>query len=311
VLQTILGASGIIGVELAKELNKRGKPLRLVSRKPPQLHLGEEIVSADLLDVDAVHNAVDGSAVVYLTAGLAYDTRVWKAQWPVIIQNVLSACRERRARLVFFDNVYMYGPVEGWMTEETPMNPSSEKGKIRAAMVQTLLEASGEGKVDVRIGRSADFYGPGAKNGIPNVLIFDPLAKGGRPQWMVSGKYPHSVTYTPDAAKAMAELGLRDSLPGGRRVWHLPTASNPLTAEGWATEAAQALGVPAKPLQLFQPWMMGLAGLFKREIKELGEMLYQYDREYLFSSAAFEKEFGMAPTPYDQGILETAKSYRA
>jgi hypothetical protein len=57
--------------------------------------------------------------------------------------------------------------------------------------------------------------------------------------------------------------------------------------------------------------MMGLAGLFKREIKELGEMLYQYDREYLFSSAAFEKEFGMAPTPYAQGILETAKSYRA
>ncbi len=118
------------------------------------------------------------------------------------------------------------------------------------------------------------------------------------------------MTYTLDAARGTAELGLRDDLPGGKRVWHLPTAPDPLTAEGFALEAAKALSVPPKPLQLFQPWVMSLGGLFQRQIKELGEMLYQYDRDYLFSSAAFEKAFGLAPTPYAQSIRETAASYR-
>ena len=212
--QTILGASGIIGIELAKELSRRGETLRLVSRKPPELHLGEERITADLLDADAVKRAVKGSKSVYLTAGLAYDVRIWKDQWPKIIRNAVDACFEEDARLVFFDNVYMYGPVEGWMTEETPLHPSSQKGKIREALHATLMEESRKGNLDIRIARSADFYGPGARNGIPNVLIFANLAQGKNPQWLVNGKRRHSLTYTLDAARATAELGLRDELPG-------------------------------------------------------------------------------------------------
>jgi nucleoside-diphosphate-sugar epimerase len=164
--------------------------------------------------------------------------------------------------------------------------------------------------LDVRIARSADFYGPGAKNGIPNMLIFANLAAGKSPQWMASGKYRHSLTYTKDAAYGTATLGLEDRLPGGQRIWHLPTAPDPLTAENLALVAAQALSVAPKPLQVLKPWMIGLGGLFKREIKELSEMLYQYDRDYLFSSAAFEKAFEITPTPYAEGIRDTAKSYQ-
>ena len=309
-LQTILGSSGIIGIELAKELNRREEPLRLVSRKPQNLELGGEHVAADLLDADAVRRAVSGSQVVYLTAGLLYDSRVWKVQWPKIIQNTIAACREHGARLVFFDNLYLYGPVEGWMTEQTPARAVSEKGKIRAELQHTLLQESQKGNLDARIARSADFYGPGAKNGIPNMMIFANLAAGKSPQWMASGKYRHSLTYTLDAARATAELGLRDDLPGGQRVWHLPTAPDPLTAEDLALASAQAMGVTPKSLQLLPPWMIRVAGPFKREIKELGEMMYQYDRDYLFSSAAFEKEFKIMPTPYAEGIRDTAKSYR-
>jgi nucleoside-diphosphate-sugar epimerase len=309
-LQTILGSSGIIGTELARELNKRRRPLRLVSREPKDLFLGEEHVAADLLDADAVRRAVSGSQVVYLTAGLPYDSRLWKIQWPQMIQNTIEACRQHGARLVFFDNLYLYGPVEGWMTEEAPAHTVSEKGKIRAALQHTLLQESGKGNLDVRIARSADFYGPGAKNGIPNLLIFANLAAGKSPQWMASGKYRHSLTYTKDAAYATATLGLEDRLPGGQRIWHLPTAPEPLTAEDLSLVAAQALGATPKPLQVLKPWIIRAGGLFKREIKELGEMLYQYDRDYLFSSAAFEKEFEITPTPYVQGIRETAESYR-
>jgi nucleoside-diphosphate-sugar epimerase len=308
-VQTILGAGGIIGTELARELNRRGKKVRLVGRRPPELQLGEERLAADMLDGRAVNRAVEGSAAVYLTLGLPYDSRAWKAQWPAIMGNVMSACREAGVRLVFFDNVYMYGPVEGWMTEQTPMRPVSQKGRVRAALAQKLLEEAGAG-LDVRIARSADFYGPGARNGIPNLLVFDNLAKGRNPQWLVSGKFRHSMTYTKDAARATAELGLRDALPGGRRIWHLPTDSNPWTLEQWAREAAKGLSVPEKPLRLLKPWMILLGGLFQRQVKELGEMLYQYDRDYLFASGPFEKEFGIPCTPTAQGIRETAESCR-
>ncbi len=308
-LQTILGSSGIIGIELARELNKRGKPLRLVSRQPKDLRLGEERVAADLLDRAAVIEAVKGSQVVYLTAGLPYDSRVWKVQWPQIIQNTMAACQQAGARLVFFDNVYLYGPVVGWMTERTRAVPKSEKGKIRLELQQTMLEETLKGNLDIRIAMSADFYGPGAKNGIPNMLIFANLAKGKNPQWMASAKYAHSLTYTKDAALGTAELGLRDELPDGQRVWHLPTDSNPLTAEEIAKEAANALSVAPKPVQVLKPWIIGVGGLFQRQIKELGEMMYQYDRDYLFSSMPFEKAFGVTPTPYVRGIWETAESY--
>ena len=308
-VQTILGASGVIGIELAHELNRRGEKVRVVSRKPPELKLGEDRFAADMLDGQAVNRAVEGSAVVYLTLGLPYDSRVWKAQWPVAMGNVISACRRAGVRLVFFDNVYMYGPVEGWMTEKSPMKPTSQKGKVRAALVQTLLEAA-EGGLDVRIARSADFYGPGAKNGFPNLLIFANLAEGKNPQWLVSGRFRHSMTYTKDAAKGTAELGLRDELPGGQRVWHLPTDSNALTLETWAREAAKGLSVQEKPLRLLKPWLIRLGGLLQRQVKEVGEMLYQYDRDYLFASGPFEKEFGIPSTPTVQGIRETAESYR-
>jgi nucleoside-diphosphate-sugar epimerase len=308
-LQTILGSSGIIGTELARELNKRGEPLRLVSRKPQDLFLGEQHITADLLDPEAVRRAVSGSEVVYLTAGLPYDSRIWKVQWPKIIQNTIEACRDHKARLVFFDNLYLYGPVAGWMTEETPTHATSAKGKIRAALQHTLLDESEKGNLDVRIARCADFYGPHAKNGIPNLLIFANLAKGQKPQWMASGKFRHSLTYTKDAARATAALGLIDRLPNGQRIWHLPTAPDPLTAEELALEAAKALSVPPKPLQTIKPWMIVLGGMAQREIKEMDEMLYQYDRDYLFASTPFETEFEITPTPYAQGILATAESY--
>ncbi len=229
----------------------------------------------------------------------------------IIIQNVLAACRTHGARLVFFDNVYMYGAVDGWMTEQSPHRPISEKGKIRALLVETLLNAADKGEVDIRIARAADFYGPGATNGIPNILIFANLLKGKRPQWMGGGNFRHSMTYTRDAARATAELGIRADLPNLQRIWHLPTDRNALTAEEWAQQAAKALEVSPKKIQILKPWMLQIGGLFQREVKELPEMLYQYNRDYLFSSEKFEKEFGISPTSYAKGIQETAKSIKS
>jgi len=63
----------------------------------------------------------------------------------------------------------MYGKVDRVMTEETPFNPCRE---IRAGIATSLLQEIKAGNLTALIARCPDFYGPGARAGIPNVLVF-------------------------------------------------------------------------------------------------------------------------------------------
>jgi nucleoside-diphosphate-sugar epimerase len=135
-MQTILGAGGVIGDELAKNLTAYTKKIRIVSRNPKAVNSTDEIFKADLSVKEQVLEAVKGSDVTYLVVGLKYDIKVWSTLWPKIMLNVIEACKQTDTKLVFFDNVYMYGKVDGIMTEETPVNPCSKKGEVRAQIAQ-------------------------------------------------------------------------------------------------------------------------------------------------------------------------------
>ncbi len=129
-MQTILGAGGTIATDLAKELTAYTRRIRLVSRNPKKINDTDELFPADLTSREAVFRAVEGSAVVYLTVGFDYNIEVWREKWPALMQNVIEACKEYGAKLVFFDNVYMYDRDKLFhMTEETPIKPSSKKEK--------------------------------------------------------------------------------------------------------------------------------------------------------------------------------------
>src|SRR6266478_2568018 len=159
---TILGAGGAIGNELVKELSARSEPIRLVSRNPKPVPGAAETVAADLSNLDDTVKAVSGSRVVFLLVGLKYDVKVWRELWPRIMRNSIEAAKRAKARLVFFDNVYMYGKVDGAMTEQTPFHPSSKKGEIRAEIATMLLNEIKSGSLTALIARCADFYGPHA-----------------------------------------------------------------------------------------------------------------------------------------------------
>src|ERR1035437_10154156 len=134
---TILGAGGSISNELARLLAARNLPFRLVGRNPKALPGATEAVAADLADREQTIRAVAGSSIVYLLVGLTYDHKLWHEAWPRIMSNTIEACKRAGAKLIFFDNVYMYGRVSGPMTEETPFNPCSRKGEIRARIATT------------------------------------------------------------------------------------------------------------------------------------------------------------------------------
>ncbi len=262
---------------------------------------------ADLADREQTIQAVAGSTVVHLLAGLKYDLGVWQELWPRIMANTIEACKRAEARLIFFDNVYMYGKVTGPMTENTPYAPCSKKGEIRAKIATALMNEVQAGRLSAMIARSADFYGPDTQNGVPNVLVFEPFAKGAKASWLVNAAVPHSLTFTPDAARGVAMLADQES--AWNQVWHLPTAPNPPTGREFIAMAASEFGVAPKYRVLSRP-MLRLAGWFNPQVRESYEMLYQSDSPYLFDSTKFANEFGFAGTPYPDGVRIAADSYK-
>lgn len=305
-MQTILGAGGAIGTELAKALTQYTTNIRLVSRNPEKVNTTDELVSADLLNPAAVQKAVKGSSIVYVTVGFPYSFKVWQESWPKFMENVINACKANNSKLVFFDNIYIYDKDHlNGMTEDTPINPPSKKGKIRAEIAQMIWNQIEAGELTALIARSADFYGPSIKQtSMLTEMVFKKLASNQKANWLVSVDQRHSFTYTPDAGKATALLGNTDD--AYNEVWHLPTASNPYTGKEWIETIAKEMGISPR-YQIAPRLLVRILGLFIPIMKEMVEMLYQYDRTYVFDSSKFEKRFNIVPTSYLEGIKNIIK----
>lgn len=303
--QVILGAGGAIGKDLATELKKYTEKIRLVSRNPVAVNDDDELFAGDLTIGKKVDDAIKGAKVAYLMAGLRYNTKTWQKQWPLIMKNVISACKKHKTRLVFFDNIYMYNPEKlNPMTEETEIRPSSKKGKVREEIAQMILDEIKAGNLEALIARAADFYGPGINNSLLNEAILKNLKAGKKANWFCSTSVKHNFTYTPDAAKATALLGNTDSAYG--QVWHLPTASA-VPMQQWIDAIAKELTVKSKTM-VVPKYMVSLLGIFVPIMRELKEMLYQYDRDYDFDSSKFETVFNITPTPMEDGIKQMVKA---
>lgn len=304
---TILGAGGAISNELAKRLAARNQEFRLVGRKPQKTPGATEVMAADISDRDQAIRAVAGSTLVYLLVGLKYDYKVWAELWPRIMANVIEACKRAGAKLIFFDNVYMYGRVDGPMTEETLFNPCSKKGEVRAKVARMLIDEWQRGAITAMIARAPDFYGPHGHNSVPYALVFDLLARGKKPMWFAGCNLPHSFTYTPDAAESLVQLA--ESPAAWNQTWHVPAAPNPPTGKEFIATAAKVFGVPPK-CRVVGNITLRLVGLINPMIREMREMMYQYDSPYIFDSSKYARAFGFEGTPYAEGIHVAADSFK-
>lgn len=304
-MQVILGSGGAIGNDLAMELKNFTGKIRLASRNPKKINDDDDLFSCDLTKAIEVEEAVKGCEVAYLTVGLPYKTKVWKEQWPLIMKNVIAACKKHKTKLVFFDNIYMYHPNKlSPMTEETEISPISKKGKVRADIAQMVLDEIKSGKLEALIARAADFYGPAITNSVFNEVVFKNLKAGKKANWFCSVNKLHSFTFTPDAAKATALLG--NTKTAYNQVWHLPTAE-PLTGKEWIEKVAKELRVEPKT-QVVSKFIIKLIGLFNPIMKEFVEMLYQWDRDYNFDSSKFETVFKIKPTPVNDAIQQIIRA---
>ncbi len=302
-MQTILGAGGAIGTYLAKELYIYTKNIRLVSRDPKPVNPSDHPFPADLTDPAQVDKAVEGSDIVYVVIGFEYKAKVWRENWPKFMDAVISACKKNSAKLVFFDNIYAYDPdyLNG-MTEDTPLRPVSKKGQVRKELSERINTEVKSGQLTALIARAPDFLS--IHNSVMHEMVIKNLKKGKSAMWFADADKVHNFIYTPDAAKATALLGNTEE--AYNQTWHLPVDQTPYTGRQWVEMAGDILKTKPK-ITVLKSYMLGPLGIFVPVMKEFKEMLYQYDRDYLFNSTKFEKKFKIKPTPAKEALEIVAR----
>lgn len=305
-LHVVLGASGGTGAAVVRELLRRGLPVRAVVRRSGvRVPVGAEVVVADVTDGAQARDAVDGAAIVYHCAQPQY-TR-WAQEFPVMTRAVLKATAAAGAKLVFADNLYMYGPQEGPLTEATPPAATTRKGRVRVLMADELLAAHRAGRLRVAIARSSDYYGPGGLNSAFGERQLEALVAGKKVQWFADLDQPHTMSYLEDMARAIVTLGLDERADG--ELWHLP-AAEPLTGRQFIELAARVAGTAAKPAVLGLGTVR-LVGLFLPVLREFRELWYQWARPFVSDAGKFERVFGpFAVTPHDEALRRTVAWYR-
>ncbi|GAA5645252.1 SDR family oxidoreductase [Vibrio proteolyticus] len=300
-MQTILGANGQIGRELANSLKREfTQDIRLVSRRPQKVNESDELFQADLLDPVQTLRAVEGSEIVYLTAGLPMDTQLWVDQWPVLMRNVIAACETAGAKLVYFDNTYMYPQTSEPQREDARFAPNGEKGKVRTQITEMLLDAMNRGSLTAVICRAPEFYGPGITQSFTNTTIIEPLLNAKPAKVFLRDDVKRSLIYTPDASRAMALIGNTPDAFG--QTWHLPCDDNRLTYKQFISLAAETFG--AQPTyRVIKHWQLRLAGLFNRTVRDAAELLPRYGKDNIFVSDKFKARFPEFQfTRFEQGL---------
>ncbi|SDD76292.1 NAD-dependent epimerase/dehydratase family protein [Glycomyces harbinensis] len=300
-MQTVLGSGGQIAEELTRELYRNfTHDIRPVSRNPRKVHETDQLVPADLTDAEATASAVEGSDIVYFTAGLPMDSRLWERQFPIMMANTIAACQKHGARLVFFDNTYMYPRTSTPQTEASPFAPVGRKATVRARIATTLLEQMEAGTVDAVICRAPEFYGPGKTQSLTNSAFFDRIKQGKRPMVLLSAHTNRTLIWTPDAGRATARIGNTADAYG--QTWHLPCDPDRLTYQDMIDVASQVTGKKISYTTLSRP-AFRLGGLVNPSIREAAELLPRYRQDNIFDSSKFTTRFPDFPvTSYRTGI---------
>lgn len=308
-MQTILGANGIIGEELAKELKKNwDTEIKLVGRNPMKVNDDDLLEKADLLQANEVKKVLKNTEIAYLTVGLPYNSEIWSKNWIVIMDNVINACIENNTKLVYFDNTYGYSQDAKIQTENTKLNATGIKGIAKIKTAELLLDSMANKKIEAVICRAPEFYGPGKTKSITNALIFESLKQGKKTKLLIKDDKVRTLIYTPDASKAMALIGNTPETFG--ETWHLPCDDNRLTYKEIISVASKQLGRELPYVKLNR-LMIHIISLFNSNLKETKELLSRYEIDNIFDSSKFKQKFPeFAITTYEQGIKAIIKDYK-
>lgn len=303
----IVGA-GAVGTHTARHLVAAGHEVRIVTRSgagPDEP--GIERIAADASDLDTLTRLTDGAAALYNCANPG-DYSTWATVWPPLAASLLTTAEATGAVLVTMSNLYGYGPVDGPMTESTPLAATGSKGRIRARMWADALAAHEAGRARVTEARASDFWGPEGGNDHLGARFMPKLLAGRRLTHIASPDVPHSWTYLPDVGRTLATLGTDERAWG--RAWHVPTLE-PQTYRRMAELLAAEAGAPAPKISTIPHWLQRGLGVAVPLLRELEEVRHQFTHPFVLDSTAATDTFGLEPTPLDEALAATVAWWRA
>ena len=306
----VLGASGGIGGEVARRLLSQGWTVRAMHRDPDRVRRSAKApdlvwMRGDAMNAADVAAAAAGAAViVHAVNPPAY--RNWGELVLPMLDNTIAAARANGARIVLPGTVYNFGPdAFPVVTEASPQNPVTVKGRIRAEMERRLRAASAQG-ASVLIVRAGDFFGPRAAS---NNWFAQGLVKPGKPVTAIT--YPggrgigHQWAYLPDAAETMVRLLDRRATLEPFAVFHM---QGHWDADGTQMIAAirRAVGDPRPTVRKTPWWLMRLAAPVVPLFREILEMRYLWNVPLRMDNARLKSVLVAEPhTPLDEAVRAT------
>lgn len=299
----VLFGAGQVGQPLARILMGRGKPVRIAKRSAGGVPKGAELVLGDAADLNFCLEAARGASTVYHCMNPPYYARVWAELVPRYMENLIAAARRNNARLVVLDNVYMLGRPQGRpLDEDTSPKPCSRKGEIRARAAERLWEAHRRGEVRATAGRASDFYGPGGTLTHLGDQFWRPAIAGKRGRVLVEPDAIHTYHYIPDVAAGLATLGMAEDDAYGR-PWMLPCAP----AETMRAQVARFSRHLGREIRLARMprILLKVAALAVPFLREIDEMLYQWEEPFVINDARFRARFKQQPEDVERAAADT------
>ena len=305
-LHVVFG-TGAIGMPLIEELSRRGNSVRAVNRKgSAQVPEGVDVVGGDATSTEFAKMASTDASVVYFCLNPPYTQ--WPELFPPMQAAAIEGAASAEAKLVVMDNLYMYRPMHGQpLTEDLPYTATTRKGSVRAQMAQDLMKAHETGKVRVTAARASDYFGPRGLLSAMGERVFYPALAGKKAQVMGDPDQLHTYSYLPDIATGLVTLGERDEADG--KAWHLPNAPA-ITTRQFIEQVYKAAGTEPG-IQAMPRWMVNTVGLFNGNVRELKEMLYEFEEPFVVDDSKFEAAFGNHATPLVEAIGATVDWFRA
>ena len=302
----VVGA-GAVGSGVARVLVGDGHDVTIVSGSGRGIdHARVTAVALDATDGDALAAATAGAVTLYNCANPRHYHR-WTTEWPPLAASLLAAAERSGAGLVTMGNLYGYGEVDAPIGADTPMRATGTKGRIRRQMWEDALAAHRAGRVRVTEARASDYIGPesGGQSHLGDRVIPRVLA-GKRVRVFGSLDAPHSWVYVPDVSRTLVALGADDRSWG--RAWLVPSTP-PLSQREAVASIARAAGVRMPKIGTLSRPVIRAVGAVVPIVRELPEVLHQFERPFVVDASDTTATFGIEPTPWDDVLAATLAGY--
>ena len=298
----VVFGTGPLGNAVMSELLVRGKKVRMVNRSGKcDVPKGVEVVMGDACNHEDVRRVCKGAGVIYNCAKPPYTN--WPEEFPPLLEGLIEGAAYSGAVLVHCDNLYMYGAVDGDITEDLPYKATGKKGSVRTKMSNRLFDAHKSGKIRMTIGRASDFYGPGVEESSIGTGIFKAAIEGKAAPVLGNVDMPHTYTYIKDFAKGLVILGESEEALG--EAWHIPSDKT-ITTRQLISMIYKEAGTTPK-FQVASRGLVTFLGIFNKTMREFKEMLYLYEKPFVVNHSKFVNKFGDHSTSHIDAIQQTFK----